>query len=148
MALVVVFEPLGDEYFSWWYVQRNAAICTGIRIHKQMYNCAKKCVTKLVHAANTSYFGSKIRESLSCKQMFNITNQLLGNKKTDPFQQPSLLLKCHNAFLNSFTEKCKLSEIILILKHRLHPVMQKLASVAGLTVISNLSTKNLSNDFF
>ena len=59
-----------------------------------------------------------------------------------------LLLNCHNAFLNSFKQKCKLSEITLILKHRLHPVMLNFASLAGLSVISNLSSKNLSNELF
>ena len=54
---------------------------TGLLIQKQIHNRAKKRVTRLVHPAKTSYFCIMIRDSLSSKQLFMITNQLLGNKK-------------------------------------------------------------------
>ena len=39
---------------------------------------------KLVHKAKTTYYCNKIKESLSCKQLFSVANQLLGNKKPSP----------------------------------------------------------------
>ena len=43
---------------------------TGLTVHKQLYNNVKKLVTKLVHKAKTTYYCNKIKESLSCKQLF------------------------------------------------------------------------------
>ena len=42
----------------------------------------KKLVTKLVHKDKTTYYWNKINKSLSCKQLFSVANQLLGNRKT------------------------------------------------------------------
>ena len=39
---------------------------TGLTIQRQIYNRAKKRVTKLVPAAKTNYLGNMIRDSLSC----------------------------------------------------------------------------------
>lgn len=48
---------------------------TGWMDHKQIYISANKMVTKLVHKAKTR--GNRIRESLSCKELFRVTNRLL-----------------------------------------------------------------------
>ena len=56
-------------------------LSTGLTIHKQVYNAAKRHVTRLVQAAKTSFFSTKIMESKSSKQLFNITNQLASRKK-------------------------------------------------------------------
>ena len=49
---------------------------------KKIYNRAKKFITRLVHGTKTSYFCSMNRDSLSCKQLFRITNQLLRGKNS------------------------------------------------------------------
>ncbi|WP_419615364.1 endonuclease/exonuclease/phosphatase family protein, partial [Thiolapillus sp.] len=56
-------------------------LSTGLTVHKQVYNAAKRHVTRLVQAAKTSFFSTKIMESKSSKQLFNITNQLASRKK-------------------------------------------------------------------
>ena len=78
---------------------------TGLAIHKQIYNRAKKCVTRLVHAAKTSYFCSMIRDSLSCKQLFRITNQLLGSKIASPLPTVFPLIELPQRFLEFFHRK-------------------------------------------
>ena len=78
---------------------------TGLTIHKQIYNRAKKCVTRLVHAAKTSYFCSMIRDSLSCKQLFRVTNQLLESKKTSPLPIVFSLIELPQRFLEFFHRK-------------------------------------------
>ena len=126
---------------------------TGLTIHKQIYIRAKKCVTRLVHAAKTSYFCSMIRDSLSCKQLFRITNQLLGIKtktKQKAFHLPTAFLRIElpQYFRQSLTERCKLSETTLTVKHHFHPVVLNLASTAGLSAILNLLMKTLWNKLF
>ena len=116
---------------------------TGLTVHKQIYICAKKCVTRLVHVAKTSYFCSMIRDSLSCKQLFRITNQLLGSKEASPLPTVFPLIELPQRFLNSFTERCKLSETTLTVKHHSHPLVLNLASTADLSAILNLSMKTL-----
>ena len=78
---------------------------TGLTIHKQIYNCTKKCVTRLVDVTKTSYFCSMIRGSLSCKQLFRITNQLLGSKKTSPLPTVFPLIELPQRFLEFFYRK-------------------------------------------
>ena len=84
---------------------------TGLTIHKQIYNRAKKCVTRLVYAAKTSYFCSMIRDSLSCNQLFRITNQLLGSKKKKKKEKESPLptvfplIELPQRFLEFFSRK-------------------------------------------
>ena len=54
-----------------------------------------------------------------------------------------------NAFLNSFTERYRLSETILIVKcHHFHPVVLNLASTAGLSAILDQSVKISWNELF
>ena len=70
-----------DQLRSAKKVRRKAErrwISSGLTVHKQMYNAAKKEVTALVHSAKTTYFSTKITESTTCKQLFGITNKLLS----------------------------------------------------------------------
>ena len=78
---------------------------TGLTVHKQLYNNAKKLVTKLVHKAKTTYYCNKIKESLSCKQLFSVANQLLGNKKPSPLPTVFPLIDLPKRFLDFFKDK-------------------------------------------
>ena len=78
---------------------------TGLTLHKQLYNNAKKLVIKLVHKAKTTYYCNKISESLSCKQLFSVANQLLGNKKTSPLPTVFPLIDRPKRILDFFKNK-------------------------------------------
>ena len=91
---------------------------TGLTVHKQLYNNEKKkkkkkktnkqtnkLVTKLIHKAKTTYYCNKINESLSCKQLFNVANQLLGNKKPSPLLSVFPLIDLPKRFLDFFKDK-------------------------------------------
>ena len=62
-------------------------------------------VTKLVHKAKTTYYCNKINESLSCKQLFSVANQLLGNKKPSPLPTVFPLIARPKRFLDFFKDK-------------------------------------------
>ena len=82
---------------------------TGLTVHKQLYNIAKnkkqKLVTRLVHKAKATYYCNKINESLSCKQLFSVANQLLGNKKPSPLPTVFPLIDLPKHFLDFFKDK-------------------------------------------
>ena len=63
-----------------------------------------KLVTKLVHKARTTYYCNKINESLSCKQLFSVANQLLGNKKLSPLPTAFPLIDLPKRFLDFFKD--------------------------------------------
>ena len=65
----------------------------------------KKLVTKLVHKAKTTYYCNKINESLSCKQLFSVANQLLGNKKPSPLPTVFPLIDFPKRILDFFKNK-------------------------------------------
>ena len=78
------FSGVAEEFQCQKRQRRRAErllLKTGLTVHKQLNNSARKLVTKLVHKAKTTYDCNKINESLSCKQLFSVANQLLGNKK-------------------------------------------------------------------
>ena len=59
---------------------------TGLTVHRQLYNSGGGGggTKRLVHKTKTTYYCNRINESLSCKQLFSVANQLLGNKKPSP----------------------------------------------------------------
>ena len=59
-------------------------LSSGLTVHKQIYQACKKNVTNIVHAVKSAYFSTKITESTNCKQLFGITDKLLGRKKSTP----------------------------------------------------------------
>ena len=46
---------------------------------------SKKIVTKIVYDAKLAYFCSKIADCTNCKQLFHVTDKLLGRHKSSPF---------------------------------------------------------------
>ena len=63
-------------------------------MHKQIFRSASKLVSKIVQQAKSTFFNTKILACISSKQLFNITNTLLGKPKTSslPSSIPSALL--------------------------------------------------------
>ena len=75
-----------------WYCKRRwISSGSGLTVHKQTYDAAKRQVTSLVHSAKTTYFSTKIAESTTCKQLFGITNKLLSRSKSSPYELQCLL---------------------------------------------------------
>ena len=71
---------------------------SGLTVHKQIYDATKTQVTSPVHAAQTTYFITKISESTTCKQLFGITNKLLSRSKSSPIPTAMLLEKLPDLF--------------------------------------------------
>ena len=102
------FSGVAEEVRSLKQQRRRAErlwLKTGLTVHKQLYNNAKKLVTKLVHKAKTTYYCNKIKESLSCKQLFSVANQLLGNKKPSPLPTVFPLIDLPKRCLDFFKDK-------------------------------------------
>ena len=55
-----------------------------LTVHKEIYVASKKTVTKIVHDAKSAYFSSKIADCTNCKQLFHVTDKLLGRHKSSP----------------------------------------------------------------
>ena len=56
----------------------------GLTVHKKIYVASKEKVTKIVHDAKLTYFSSKIADCTNCKQLFHVTDKLLGRHKSSP----------------------------------------------------------------
>ena len=57
-------------------------LSSGLTVHKQIYDTAKRQITNLVHDAKSNYYNTKITESKNCKQLFTVTDKLLGRRET------------------------------------------------------------------
>ena len=77
----------------------------GLTVHTKLYNSTRKHVTKLVHKAQTAYCCNKINKSLSCKQLFSVANQMLGNRKPSPVPTVFSLIDLPKRFLDFFKNK-------------------------------------------
>ena len=78
---------------------------SGLTIFKQIYSKAKNFVTSLVRKAKSSYLCSKISECQSSKQIFSITNNLLGKVKTTPLPTNIPMIQLLDAFFDYFISK-------------------------------------------
>ena len=56
-------------------------------MHKQIFRSACKLVNKIVQQAKLAFFNTKILACISSKQLFSITNTLLGKSKTSSLPQ-------------------------------------------------------------
>ena len=59
-------------------------LTSGLTVHKEIYVASKEMVTKIVHDAKLAYFSSKIADCANCKQLFLVTDKLLGRHKSSP----------------------------------------------------------------
>ena len=76
-----------------------------LTVMKQIYDQAKKVVTYLVEKARKQYLSNKIANSDSSKELFNITNNLIGKEKSSPLPTCHPMSQLPNVFCNFFLEK-------------------------------------------
>ena len=67
---------------------------SGLEAHKQIFHSTCKFVKKIMQQAKSKFFNTEICACTSSKQLFHITNTLLGKSKTSslPYSIPSALL--------------------------------------------------------
>ena len=67
---------------------------SGLEAQKQIFHATCKFVKKIMQQAKSKFFNTQIRACTSSKQLFHITNTLLGKSKTSslPSSIPSALL--------------------------------------------------------
>ena len=80
-------------------------LTSGLTVHKEIYVASKKTVTKIVHDAKLAYFSSKIADCTNCKQLFHVTDQLLGRHKSSPLPTTISLDCLPDKFSSYFHDK-------------------------------------------
>ena len=76
-------------------------LTSGLTVHKQIYVAFKKTVTKIVHDAKLVYFSFKIDDCTNCKQLFHVTDKLLGRSKSSPLPT-TISLDCFPGQFSSY----------------------------------------------
>ena len=78
---------------------------SGLEVHKQIFRSACKLVSKIVRQAKSTFCNTKILACTSSKQLFNITNTLIGKSETSslPSCIPSALVR--QRFCDFFVNK-------------------------------------------
>ena len=66
-------------------------LALGLTVHKEIYVASKETVTKIVHDAKLAYFSPKIADCTNCKQLFHVTDKLLGRHKSSHLFLPQFL---------------------------------------------------------
>ena len=64
-------------------------------------------MTRLVSKTKTDYLNAQIAESQTCKQLFSVTNSLLGKSKVSPLPNNIPAAQLPHSFCDFFTEKIK-----------------------------------------
>ena len=72
-----------------------AAVRSGLTVHKEIFSQKKRCTTRLVLKAKSDYLNAQVAENQTCKQLFSVTNFLLGTAQFT------------HSFCELFTEKLK-----------------------------------------
>ena len=80
-------------------------LTSGLTVHKEIYVASKKTVTKIVHDAKSVYFSSKIADCTNCKQLFHVTDKLLGRHKSSTLQTTIFLDCLPEQFSSYFHDK-------------------------------------------
>ena len=103
---------------------------SGLEVHKQIFRSACKLVNKIVQQAKLAFFNTKILACISSKQLFSITNTLLGKSKTSslPSSIPSALPQ--QRFCDFFDNVNKISTIRDNLNSQTLPLSLHTPSVA------------------
>ena len=80
-------------------------LTSAVTVHKKFYVTSKKKVTKIIHAAKFAYFSSKIADCTNCKQLFHVTDKLLGRHKSSPLSTTISLDCLPDQFPSYFHDK-------------------------------------------
>ncbi len=78
---------------------------SGLTVHKQIFRAANKLVNTVVSEAKTAYFSAKILASPTSKNLFNVTNSLLGKTKSSLLPSSSPLSELPQRFSDYFQNK-------------------------------------------
>ena len=80
---------------------------SGLTVRKEIFTQTKNAVTRLVLKAKTDYLNAQVAESQTCKQLFSVTNSLLGKSKVSPLPTNIPAAQLPHSFCEFFTEKIK-----------------------------------------
>ena len=84
---------------------------SGLTMHKEIFTHThthtKDAVTRLVLKTKTDYLNAQIVESQTCKQLFSVTNSLLGKSKVSPLPTNIPAAQLPHSSCEFFTEKIK-----------------------------------------
>ena len=81
------FSAVGPELLEAKRERRRAErqwIKSGLQVHKQIFRIANKAVSNIVQKAKAAFFNAKILACSTSKQLFNVTNTLMGKVKSSP----------------------------------------------------------------
>lgn len=85
---------------------------TELTVHREIYQTARNHVTDVVHQAKTVFYSSKILACNTAKQLFNVTNSLLGKVMSSPLptifqtqELPQKFLEFFNGKIDTIREK-------------------------------------------
>ena len=88
-------------------------LTSGLTVHKEIYVASQKKVTKIVHDAKLAYFSSKSADCTNCKQLFHVTDKLLGRHKSSPLPTTISLDCLPGQFSSYFHDKVAIIRIQL-----------------------------------
>ena len=77
---------------------------SGLTMKQRDFHTQKDAVTRLVLKAKTDYLSSKAAESQTRKQLFSVTNSLLGKSSVSPFPTKVSAAQLLQSFCDFFTE--------------------------------------------
>ena len=102
------FSAVGPQLLEAKRNRRRAErqwIKTGLTVHKQIFQAANKAVTEIVHSAKTAFYNEKILAATTSKQLYNITNSLLGKHESSSLPKSIHPSRLSQAFSDSFDSK-------------------------------------------
>ena len=85
--------------------ERKKAKNKGITIFQQIYSQAKNFVTSIVVKAKTSFYSSEISNCSNSKQIFDISNKILGKSQNSPLPTHIPISQLPNSFCEFFISK-------------------------------------------
>ena len=83
----------------------RAWLKSGLTVFRDIYISAKRFVTNLVLKAKSRYFSSKIENCTSSKQLFSVSNGLMGKEKSTPLPNCFPMSQLPNIFCDFFLDK-------------------------------------------
>eukprot|EP00916_Digyalum_oweni_P002464 GHVL01004549.1.p2 GENE.GHVL01004549.1~~GHVL01004549.1.p2 ORF type:complete len:165 (-),score=14.99 GHVL01004549.1:1380-1874(-) len=73
-----------------------------------MFNAAKRVIANIVDGAKRAFYSSQISDCFSSKQLFTITNRLIGRKKVSPLPNSHDTESLPDTFCRFFLDKVNL----------------------------------------
>ena len=105
------FSSIAEQFCELKWERRQAErrwLKSKFTVHKQIYIYSiKQKVTNLVDKAKQSYYSAKIQSSITCKQLFQNFNTILGKSRSSPLPSTFDSDDLPNVFSDYFTEKIR-----------------------------------------